>query len=272
MNETTIETSHGQIAVYDSPGERVPVLMIHANSLCKEAFHFQIEALTGVHRIIAVDLPGHGFSSDAINPLHTYNFNGYADALREVIAALDVDRFAILGHSLGGHVALEVMRQVPDRTAGTMIFGTPPIPPGPEGAALGFRPNPEFAYTGKQTLTEQEVGMVVELALGSDAVADEFWKTAVRRADGRARQLMIDAALTRKHYDQRALVENSPVRLAIVNGAHDPVINLDYIDSLAFQNLWGHAPVRLENAGHGLHWQRHREFNSLLISFLASIE
>ncbi|WP_244646201.1 alpha/beta hydrolase [Agrobacterium fabrum] len=199
LNETTFETSHGQIAVYDSPGERFPVLMIHANSLCKEAFHFQIEALTGVHRIIAVDLPGHDFSSDAINPLHTYNFNGYADALREVIAALDVDRFAILGHSLGGHGALEVMRQVPDRTAGTMIFGTPPIPPGPEGAALGFLPNPEFAYTGKQTLTEQEVGMVVELALGSDAVADESWKTETT-----SRIQFAVEKLTRLHQMKRA--------------------------------------------------------------------
>jgi pimeloyl-ACP methyl ester carboxylesterase len=271
LNEKTIETSHGQIAIYDSPGDRIPVLMIHANSLRKEAFHFQIEALTGKHRIIAIDLPGHGFSSDAIDPLRTYNFHGYADAVGEVIAAVDVDRFAILGHSLGGHVALELMRQSPEKTAGAMIFGTPPIPPGPEGARLGFLSNPEFAYSGKQVLTEQEIGMVVELALGSDAVADEFWKTAVRRADGRARQLMIDAALAGKHYDQRALVESSPVPLAIVNGANDPVINLDYIDSLRFANLWNHGPVRLENAGHGLQWQKHRELNSLLGSFLVSI-
>jgi pimeloyl-ACP methyl ester carboxylesterase len=62
LNEKTIETSHGQIAIYDSPGDRIPVLTTHANSLCKEAFHFQIEALTGKHRIIAIDLPGHGFS------------------------------------------------------------------------------------------------------------------------------------------------------------------------------------------------------------------
>jgi pimeloyl-ACP methyl ester carboxylesterase len=271
MAEKTIETTHGQIAVDDRPGEHIPVLMIHANSVCKEAFHFQIEALTGKHRVIAIDLPGHGQSSDAVDPLRTYNFNGYADALCEVIGSLGVDRFSILGHSLGGHVALEVMRLLPENTAGTMIFGTPPLPPGPDGAVLGFLPNPEFACTGKQILTEQEVDMIVELALGSDAVHDEFWKTAVRRTDGRARKFMIDAALAGKHPDQRALVETSPVPLAIINGANDPVINLDYIDSLTFRNLWEHGPVRVENAGHGLHWQKHKDFNSLLDSFLASI-
>ncbi len=271
MNEKAIETSHGNIAVYDAPGGQIPLVMIHANSVCKETFHFQIEALAGKRRIIAVDLPGHGQSSDATDPLRTYNFNGYADAVREIIQALDVDHFVLLGHSLGGHVALELMRLLPEKTAGTMIFGTPPIPPGPEGAALGFVPNPEFAYTGKETLTEQEIDMVVALALGMDAVHDAFWKTAVRRTDGRSRRLMIEAALAGTHPDQRSLVESSPVPLAIVNGADDPVINLDYIDSLTFGNLWNRGAVRLENAGHGLHWQRHREFNVLLDGFLTSV-
>ncbi|TCQ15332.1 alpha/beta fold hydrolase [Rhizobium sp. PP-CC-3G-465] len=271
MSEQTIETSHGQIAVFDTAGSEIPLLMIHANSVCKETFHFQIEALAGKRRVIAVDLPGHGQSSDAIDPLRTYNFNGYAAAICEVIEALGLDRFAILGHSLGGHVALELMRLLPENAAGTMIFGTPPIPPGPEGAALGFLPNPEFAYTGKQILSGKEIDMVVTLALGSDAVHDAFWKTAVRRTDGRSRELMIDAALSGKHPDQRTLVETSPIPLAIVNGADDPVINLDYIDSLTFANLWNRGAVRVENAGHGLHWQKHKEFNVLLDNFLTSV-
>ncbi|NSZ87617.1 alpha/beta hydrolase [Agrobacterium tumefaciens] len=269
--EKKIKTSHGQIAVYDAPGDGLPVLMIHANSMCKETFHFQIEALAGKHRVIAIDLPGHGRSSDAIDPLLTYNFGGYADAIREVIEALGVGRFALLGHSLGGHVALEVMRRLPEKTAGAMIFGTPPIPPGPEGAALGFRPDPEFAYTGKPLLIDQEVDMVVKLALGPDAAHDEFWKATVKRTDGRSRQMMVDAALSGKHLDQRDLVETSSVPLAIVNGADDPVIDLDYIDSLNFRNLWERGPMRVEKVGHGLHWQTRDRFNSLLESFLATI-
>lgn len=150
--------------------------MIHANSVCKGTFHLQIEALAGKRRVIAVDLPGHGQSSDAIDPLRTYNFNVHASAICEVIGALGLDRFAILGHSLAGHVALELVRLLPENAAGTMIFGTPPIPPSPEGAALGFLPNPEFAYTEKQILREKQIDMVVTLALGSDAVHDAFFR------------------------------------------------------------------------------------------------
>ncbi|WP_245582550.1 alpha/beta fold hydrolase [Neorhizobium lilium] len=82
---------------------------------------------------------------------------------------------------------------------------------------------------------------------------------------------MIDAALSGKHPDQRTLVKTSRIPLAIVNGADDPVINLDYIDSLTFANLWNRGAVRVENAGHGLHWQRHKEFNVLLDNFLTSV-
>jgi pimeloyl-ACP methyl ester carboxylesterase len=66
-------------------------------------------------------------------------------------------------------------------------------------------------------------------------------------------------------------VEISPVPLATVNGAEDPVINLDFIDSLTFRSLWRGGPVRVENAGYGLHWQRPEEFNALLDSFLTAI-
>jgi pimeloyl-ACP methyl ester carboxylesterase len=82
---------------------------------------------------------------------------------------------------------------------------------------------------------------------------------------------MIDAALAGKHPDQRTLVETSLVPLAIVNGADDPVINLDYIDTLTFSNLWNLSAVRVEDAGHGLHWQKHKEFNALLNSFLTAV-
>ncbi|MET3645412.1 alpha/beta fold hydrolase [Phyllobacterium ifriqiyense] len=99
--QTIIETSHGRIAVNDVPGGGTPLLMVHANSGCKEMFLFQTQALAGTRRLLSVDLPGHGASSDAIDPRRTYCFGGYAEAIAEVLAKLDIERPAILGHSLG---------------------------------------------------------------------------------------------------------------------------------------------------------------------------
>jgi len=269
--QTIIETSHGWIAVNDMPGGGTPLLMIHANSGCKEMFLFQNQALAGTRRLLSVDLPGHGASSDAIDPRRTYCFGGYAEAIAEVLAKLDVERLAILGHSLGGHIALDLVSRL-KAVAGVMIFGTPPIPPGPEGAQLGFLANPEMAYTGNSTLTDEQIEGVVALALGPGAERDVFYTSAVRRTDGIARQYMVDAVLAGTQVDQQELVATTPVPLAIINGADDPVINLDYIDSLTYRNLWTPRPLRLTGAGHGPHWQRHEQFNELLRGFLGLLD
>ena len=65
----------------------------------------------------------------------------------------------------------------------------------PEGLQAGFKPNPEMAYTGNPVLRDEQVGMVAALALGRDGAGEEFFLNAVRRTDGIARQLMIEAAV-----------------------------------------------------------------------------
>ena len=128
------------------------------------------------------------------------------------------------------------------------------------------------AYTGNPTLTDEQIEGVVTMALGPAAERDLFYTSAVRRTDGRARQFMVEAVLAGTQLDQRELVATSGVPLAIVNGADDPVINLDYIGSLKYRNLWTERPLRLANSGHGPHWQQHHIFNEMLRSFLNSID
>ena len=83
MTEIAVKTSHGSMAIAETGGEGLPLVMLHANSLCKESFRPQIEALKHKRRVIAIDLPGHGNSSKAIDPRRTYSIPGYADAVME---------------------------------------------------------------------------------------------------------------------------------------------------------------------------------------------
>lgn len=266
MFNPVVNTSHSSISYIDTKGDGVPVVMIHANSLCKEAFRPQIQALAGIRRVIAFDLPGHGASTNAADPKRTYSISGYADALLEALNVLRIGRFVGLGHSLGGHVVLEMMaKNAP--IDGAMIFGTPPIANTPEGLQAGFKPSPEMAYTGSVVLTEEQVGMVVELALGKAAADEQFFLNAVRRADGIARKYMIEAVVRGEGSNQRHTAETSSIPLAIVNGENDAVINLDYIDRLALSNIWEAEPIKIQGAGHGLHWEQATKFNELLLRF-----
>jgi len=180
---------------------------------------------------------------------------------------IGIGRFIAIGHSLGGHVVLEMI-SAGAAIDGAFIFGTPPVANTLEGLQAGFKPSPEMAYTGNAELLEEQVPMIVELALGAAVRNDEFFIGAVRRTHGLARQYMIEAAAGGEGSDQKRIVETSTIPLAVVNGQADPVINLDYIDTIDFANVWEGEPIRVSGAGHALHRERPDEFNDNLLRFL----
>lgn len=77
----TMSTSHGMIAVEERGEHGLPVLFIHGNSSCSAVFDAQLNGpLAAEHRLIAIDLPGHGESSNALDPIRTYTRPGFAAA------------------------------------------------------------------------------------------------------------------------------------------------------------------------------------------------
>ena len=125
----TIRTTHADIAISETGGTGLPVLLIHGNSGCKEVFSKQLESDLGDRfRMIAMDLPGHGDSSPAIVPENTYSWLGYADCAIQVLKAMGVKQAAVYGWSLGGQAAIEMLPGY-DGMAGLMITGAPPVSP-----------------------------------------------------------------------------------------------------------------------------------------------
>jgi pimeloyl-ACP methyl ester carboxylesterase len=106
----TIATSHGSLAVEESGQTSMPVLLIHGTSSCHSAFYHQLPGeLAQDRRLITFDLPGHGQSSDAPDPMRSYTRPGLADAAVELLAKLGVTEAVVFGLSLGGHIGIEMV-------------------------------------------------------------------------------------------------------------------------------------------------------------------
>jgi pimeloyl-ACP methyl ester carboxylesterase len=269
VTTTTLTTSHADIAVSQSSGTGMPVLFLHGNSSAKEVFRRQLSGPLGqIYRLIALDLPGHGASSDAINPQRSYAMPGYAELAIEVMTGLGVDRYAVYGWSLGGHVALEMLPRS-SSVIGLMLSGAPPVSPTPEGIQAGFKPNPLIPLLGKETLTDDEVKALAAACYGK-SVTDELVR-AMRRTDGRARALMFGGLFTGAISDQKALAEKSPLPIAMVNGADDPFVNVDYVSSLSLANLWDKHGYLLRDAGHTPFLASPAMFDAVLTRFLADM-
>lgn len=102
---------HGRRIVYRCSGEEGPlVLLVHGITQDSTTWTDVAEQLSGA-RLLAPDLPGHGESQ---NPPGDHSLGAYASAIRDLLFALEEERVTLVGHSLGGGVALQFSYQFPD--------------------------------------------------------------------------------------------------------------------------------------------------------------
>ena len=93
----------------------------------------------------------------------------------------------------------------------------------------------------------------------------------MRRTDGDARFWMLKNGLAGKGIDERRLVETDPRPLAVIHGVRDPLVDLAYLQSISYRNLWRGTVQVIEEAGHAPFWEKPEIFNALLSCFLAEI-
>lgn len=117
-----------------------PVLvLLHGWSINLRAWEPAARLLAADHRVISVDLPGHGLTGP--DPQGRYSLSGMAGSLDALMVALGVDRFALAGNSLGGGVALSYALEHPEKLDALVLVdavGDPdmgPAPPAVEAVA-----------------------------------------------------------------------------------------------------------------------------------------
>jgi pimeloyl-ACP methyl ester carboxylesterase len=103
---------HGRRVVYRIAGSGPPVVLIHG--MLNSSSHWQSVAmnLARDHTVIAPDLIGHG---DSAAPRGDYSLGAHAASIRDLLAAIGIDRASVVGHSLGGGVAMQFFYQFPQR-------------------------------------------------------------------------------------------------------------------------------------------------------------
>ena len=104
---------HGHYVEYRTAGSGPPVVLIHG--MVNSSRHWEAVALrlAGDFQVIAPDLLGHG---DSATPRGDYSLGAHAAAIRDLMAAVGIERATIVGHSLGGGVAMQFFWQFPERT------------------------------------------------------------------------------------------------------------------------------------------------------------
>jgi pimeloyl-ACP methyl ester carboxylesterase len=112
---------HGHRVIYRKAGSGPPVVLIHG--MVNSSVHWEQVALrlAEEYTVIAPDLIGHG---DSAAVRGDYSLGAHASSIRDLLAALGVERATIVGHSLGGGIAMQFFYQFPQRTERLVLISS----------------------------------------------------------------------------------------------------------------------------------------------------
>ena len=114
-------TDSGEPSEWPGPAAAVPVVLIHGASTSLLDFHASlVEPLSGRHRVVTVDRPGHGYSE---RPDGTWPDPAQqARLIHGLLSRLDVQRPILVGHSWAGSVVLAYLLAYPQAAAGGVLL------------------------------------------------------------------------------------------------------------------------------------------------------
>jgi pimeloyl-ACP methyl ester carboxylesterase len=121
MSELNHLDLHGERVAYVDEGRGEVLLLLHGMAGSSQTWRSLIKPLSRQFRVIAPDLPGHGEST---KPRSDYSLGAFAALLRDLLDELGVSRATIVGHSLGGGVAMQLLYQHPDYAQRLILIGS----------------------------------------------------------------------------------------------------------------------------------------------------
>src|SRR5438309_863394 len=112
---------HGRRVIYRVAGSGPPVVLIHG--MLNSSSHWRSVALSLAeeYTVVAPDLIGHG---DSAAPRGDYSLGAHAASIRDLLAAIGVDRATVVVHSLGGGVAMQFFYQFPQRVERLVLISS----------------------------------------------------------------------------------------------------------------------------------------------------
>jgi pimeloyl-ACP methyl ester carboxylesterase len=120
-----LRAAHGlELHLLEWSREGVPMVLLHGHGNEAHLWDDFAPCVAPHYRVIAVDQRGHGDSD--WDPEGRYEPEAMADDLEAITAALDIDRFVLIGFSMGGRVAMTFAGRHPERLAGLVLVDIGP--------------------------------------------------------------------------------------------------------------------------------------------------
>ena len=273
-------TLHGHRVSYRRAGWGPVIVLIHGITGSSLTWEDVIEPLAEHYTVVAPDLLGHGESA---KPRGDYSLGAYASGVRDLLQAIGHDRATVVGHSLGGGVAMQFAYQFPERCERLVLVSSGGL--GREvhmllraaalpGSELVL---PLLASPGIIGRVDAVGTFLSRLGLRAGADLDELWRGFSSLTDGGARAAFIHTLRTILDPSGQRVSATDRLYLAaemptlIVWGERDPIIPFRH-GLRASELVPGSRFVTFPDAGHFPYRDDPRRFVRELTDFIESTE
>ncbi|MHB9143696.1 MAG: alpha/beta fold hydrolase [Paludibacter sp.] len=268
--------SNPSIAFVDVGKGEKTIVLIHGLASNAGFWRYAIPELSKNYRVIAVDLPGYGKSQKDAYP---YSMTFYAEQIKRLADELKLDKFILVGHSMGGQIAITFSLKYPERLEKLVLASPAGVEEFEQGEGDwlrsvmtvsgvkkttedGIRKNLAMNFYTWNDKWEWMVEERVRMIKAKDF--DEFCYTVVRSVNA-----MLDEPTFNK-------IKNISVPTLIVYGKYDGLIPNPYLNPGFTADVfkWGAKQIpncklhEIDNCGHMLQIEHPQEFSNAVLDFI----
>jgi 3-oxoadipate enol-lactonase len=224
---------------YERRGKGAPLVLLHGYPLDHHLWDEVVSLLEDTFDVILPDLRGFGDSTTVDSP---YSMDDYASDIAGLLDQLDIQKVAIVGHSMGGYVALAFARLYPERVRGLGLVSSQVLADTPE--------RKEGRYKSAADVSANGIGSVVE-TMTPKFTADERLQAYARASMERQPAAAYIGALKAmaERVDATPLLSSFHFPVVVLHGDADSLIPIDRAREVKAALPQAHL-VEIRRAGH----------------------
>ncbi|HWO96461.1 MAG TPA: alpha/beta hydrolase [Bacillus sp. (in: firmicutes)] len=241
-----------------NPGGSKTIVFIHGWPLSHKQFEYQFNVLPALgYRCIGIDWRGFGKSD---KPMSGYTYDRLADDIRTVVGTLQLDNFALAGHSTGGAIAIRYMSRYNGDGVSKLVLINAAAPTGfsTENANKLLKETLNDRPKMMQGVTDSFFFQYI-----TRPFSDWFFQMGLQAAGWSTAAVIVLLRDEELHADIQKVVAPT----LIIHGIHDRVIPFAQAREL-HRKIRNSQLVPFQYSGHGPFWEERDKFNQLLTQFI----
>jgi len=248
---------------YTDQGKGTAVVLLHGFLENKTMWNRYIETLAKNHRVITIDLLGHG-ETESLGYVHV--MEDQADVVYAVLIHLKLRKIVLVGHSMGGYVALAFAELYPDHVKGLFLLNS---------TARADSDERKINRDRAIVAVKQNYGAFVSMSIANlfsednrELLTKEIEKTKKEALKTPLQGIVAALEGMKVRKDREVLLHFAPYPIQLVLGKKDPVLNYD-------ENIDQIEGTKVELTtfpdGHMSHIENEKELKSVLLDFFKKV-